>query len=101
MASLFFFYFSEVNGAEPFDMLQANSAEAHLFINSINALLGLCVFPYKHVCFLNKVNGSHCQKYSSRIPLQKIFLKNGGNTVYVYSLVVRHFWAQYPRTQAV
>jgi len=66
MPSLFlsFLSFSQENGAEVFffsflfffffDMLQAKSSEAHLFINSINTLLGLCVFPYEHMCFFKQ-----------------------------------------------
>lgn len=67
----FFLFFPKVNGAESFDMLQAKSSEAHLFINSINTLSGVRVFPYEHMCFLNKISGSFCQKYSSSPALQK------------------------------
>lgn len=69
--SLSFFFFPKVNGAESLDMLQAKSSEAHLFINSINTLSGVRVFPYEHMCFLNKISGSFCQKYSSSLALQK------------------------------
>lgn len=84
MAFLFHFLFSppEVNGAESFDMLQAKPSEAHLFINSINTLSGVCVFPHEHMCFLNKTNGSFCQKYWSSIPLRG----GGGKHWWKYSI---------------
>lgn len=66
--------------------------------NWSNTLPGLLVFPCEHMYFLNKINVSFFAK-SIQSPY---FLKNlVRNKVYVYSLAVRHFWAQYPHTQAV
>lgn len=96
----FFFFFSpKVDGAESFDMLRAKSSEAHpIYKLNKHSARCTCVSIWASVFF--KQNKWFILPEVLKQPsLAKVSI--GGNTVYVYSLAVSLFWAQYPHTRAV
>lgn len=95
----FFLFFPKVNGAESFWHASGKIIRgAPIYKLNKHSVRCTCVSIWAYVFF--KQNKWFILPEVLKQPsLAKISI--GGNTVYVYSLAVSLFWAQYPHTQAV